>query len=240
MNFFQKYELIAQDLKVKINTKFFYPQNILPSERKLSNFYQVNRDTIHKAIFLLENENIIENIHKHYYINPYKKDPNISDLLGQNTTNFFINNEELQLTEADKKLSLDLNILLGNRICKFSYIYNQMLRARSLPVSLNYVYIPIDNLSDLNLNLDTISPLSWFREENKAILEKENLQLSLIKPNDNLKTLLKLNANSSIVKRESIFSFKNSTKKIKLISYSNPKYTIITQPVKRIRERVDY
>ena len=145
MNFFQKYVLIAQDLKTKIYHGFFYPEVFLPSERKLASLYSANRDTIHKALLLLENNNIIEKINKHFYINPQKKDSNIADLLGENTNDYFVNGEELQLTEADKKIALDLNVLWGNKLCKFSYVYNQMFRTKSVPISFNLLYIPFSN-----------------------------------------------------------------------------------------------
>lgn len=240
MNFFQKYVLIAQDLKTKIYHGFFYPEIFLPSERKLASLYSANRDTIHKALLLLENNNIIKKINNHFYINPQKKDPNIADLLGENTNDYFVNGEELQLIEADKKIALDLNVLLGNKLCKFSYVYNQMFRTKSVPISFNLLYIPFSNLSNLNFKLDSTAPLKWFKQKNKVLLEKENLQLSLIKPNSKIQNLLQLNSNTLIVKRNSFFSFKNSTQKIKLISYCNPKYCIITQPVKEIRRRIGY
>ncbi|MCX0292033.1 GntR family transcriptional regulator [Lactobacillus kullabergensis] len=154
-----KSELIAKDIEYQISKKIYL--KTIPSERDLAKIYSVSRDTIRQALKYLQNIGIISLNTSKYEINQPKKDYDWFEIFGKNS-NLNITNNVLKnkIIEADKKLSLKLEVPLATLI--HTLVYKRILKENSITkiLSLDYIFFP-DNF-EIEFSIREIEKYSFW------------------------------------------------------------------------------
>lgn len=159
VNIINKSELIAKDIEYQISKKIYL--KTIPSERDLAKIYSVSRDTIRQALKYLQNIGIISLNTTKYEINQPKKDYDWFEIFGKNS-NLNITNNVLKnkIIEADKKLSLKLEVPLATLI--HTLVYKRILKENSITkiLSLDYIFFP-DNF-EIEFSIREIEKYSFW------------------------------------------------------------------------------
>ncbi len=159
VNIINKSELIAKDIEYQISKKIYL--KTIPSERDLAKIYSVSRDTIRQALKYLQNIGIISLNTSKYEINQPKKDYDWFEIFGKNS-NLNITNNVLKnkIIEADKKLSLKLEVPLATLI--HTLVYKRILKENSITkiLSLDYIFFP-DNF-EIEFSIREIEKYSFW------------------------------------------------------------------------------
>ena len=159
VNIINKSELIAKDIEYQISKKNYI--GTIPSERDLAKIYSVSRDTIRQSLKYLQNIGLVSLKTTKYEINQPKKDYDWFEIFGKNSnqkiSNFILKNK---IIEADKKLSLKLEVPLATLI--HLLVYKRMLKENSISkiLSLDYIFYP-DNL-EIGFSLSEITKCSFW------------------------------------------------------------------------------
>lgn len=159
VNIINKSELIAKDIEYQISKNIYL--KTIPSERDLAKIYSVSRDTIRQALKYLQNIGIISLNTTKYEINQPKKDYDWFEIFGKNS-NLNISNHVLKnkIIEADKKLSLKLEVPLATLI--HILVYKRILKENSISkiLSLDYIFFP-DNF-EIGFSIKEIGKCSFW------------------------------------------------------------------------------
>lgn len=121
-----KYYRIYKEIVSQIEQGIYQPNDLLPSEKSLIDNYQVSRDTIRKALAMLEQNGYIQKAKGKgsFVLNPKKLDFSVSGVvsfkeinqrMGRNFKTFV---EELSCQPATKKLQKDLSLKSDDLIWK--------------------------------------------------------------------------------------------------------------------------
>ena len=149
MKLLNKDEFIANELKFYfIKNKITEGQKI-PSERELSEMFDVQRATIRAAFDILEEEGVIEKKERsgRYMGHPRIKTnlqqvksfkDKLSDM-GIETKNKLLS---FELIEVDKELSKRMKLQIGTPVYKITRVRKVARECESIPVAIEYAFIP--------------------------------------------------------------------------------------------------
>ncbi|MBC1742932.1 GntR family transcriptional regulator [Listeria welshimeri] len=159
-----KYELIANDLRRKIQEKAYEPNEQLPFEKDLCRAYNASRITIRKAMDMLVNEGYI---YKRRGSGSYVKDiepkESIQSILLDNFAGRDITTEVLDFTvikspdEVAEKLKLSSS--------EFVYDIYRLRKRNNQPIAVERSFMPIQLIQGMRLDVLTDSVYTFMGEE---------------------------------------------------------------------------
>lgn len=227
MSLVKKDEQIAKDLELRIFSGTEKFENIITSERSLSDTYQASRNTIRKALYILINKGIINLNEKKYFLNHPKTD--YDTLEARNVEpNKHLNNKVLKVSrlEADKTMSQEIQQPLGTKLKKITYIRYE---ESGHPYSVDEVLIPENALTDDIWRLNTASALKEVSKKYNHPFVKELQKISIEKASSEVATQLDIPTAQSILIRVSLFISENSDFFLHLTSNKVSRSALITQ-----------
>lgn len=236
LSLIKKDEEIAKDIIFRLFSLKQPFKGVLTSERKLSEHYRVSRNTIRNSLNILINIGIIKKDSKGYNLCATKRDYDTFDALllaGEDG----IANQILQVedTESDKEISNKISQPLGTKIKIITYLRRNK---NNVPISLDNVIVPSDKLTGDIWQLNNTSAIRLLCTQNKTFLSREYQEISLQKVSDYEAKLLNLEANSTVVVRDSLFTNDTTFLFAYLHSIKITDTCLIVQPNKEIFNKV--
>lgn len=154
------YEQLKNEILNKIYNSELLPGDLLPSERRLSEMYNISRVTVRQCIALLVNEGVLRSVHgKGTYVLKKKVQSTLGSLIGvaeelatdNNQIDIeVISKEVIQAVEIADILNLDENQEI--------FCLVRRIKLAGQPVVINYTYMStalrtVYNLIDLNKDI---------------------------------------------------------------------------------------
>lgn len=173
------YVQLHDTLLEKINTGYYIPGQMLDSERTMAKEFGVNRETVKKALLLLEKDGYIVRIQgKGTFVSSNKNEPLLSEggmintlanagitaklsKLGIKSKNKIIAKDIVSgLKRAAKKLRIHFNDNI--------FVLYRVRYGNDKPISIEYVYSPMDIMDDdiLNIDFETVSFYDYLNKIN--------------------------------------------------------------------------
>jgi GntR family transcriptional regulator len=210
------YIQIKNDLLDKINNSIYKTGEKIPTEKELSNLYEVSRVTIREAIKELSNENRIEVIKgKGMYIKPYilaplmgvEKIASFSYLLSNKGLNFSIKILEQKKINTDDKISEKIGVNINSPV-----VFIERIRyIEDKPGVYTKAYLKYENCSGI-LNIDLEKNGLFHSIESILGISINNIK-RIIEPslsNEYQSKQLKIKKNSPIIYMQSFLHTRNN------------------------------
>lgn len=212
MKLFNKDELLADELRCYFIKNKIPAGTKLPSERELAEQYGVQRATVRSAYQILEGEGIIEIRERS---GRYMKHARIVTNLRQirsfseklNHMGMQLENKLLafELIEVDKSLSKKIKLPIGTTLSKITRLRNVLLDGASVPISIEYAYIP-ESIADrlMKYDLEEHSLFDILREKYGRIPKREEQVVEIVYANEFEAKVLQVSQTTALVLKEGI------------------------------------
>ncbi|KDE63615.1 hypothetical protein FUSO4_06380 [Fusobacterium necrophorum DJ-1] len=156
------YEKVKEELLYYISENNLQNNDRLAAERELSNKWNVNRETVRRAIYSLILEEKLYSIRgSGNYIKKEKYNRNLVDLESLSS---WAKNQNLTLTsevifskiiEANKKISQKLHVLLGTKI--FNLVRCRILNGEAITIEYSYIpYLKVEGIEKYDLKKNSL------------------------------------------------------------------------------------
>lgn len=195
------YKTIANKIKKDIISIKLSKGEMIPTEAKLAQTYQVSRVTVRRAINLLEEENLLYSIQgSGTYIKNDKIEYDIFNLQSftaemiQRGTDFSNEILEFQLTEPPKNVQEILNLSNKEKI----YYVKRLRFVNGEPSILEESHLPVKLFPELSIDIMKNSLYEYLKNEGHNIDYREG-ELLPISPKEDLIRLLHLENNDPIL-----------------------------------------
>ena len=194
--------ILSKEIKYMLEEKHYLPDDKLPSERELAEYFQVQRLTIRSALnLLLQDKTIYSKPRSGYYMAPKRMLQSIQNFsLDSSPTN----NKNLQSKLMDfKKINADFHLagkmLLpeGTAIFKIILLYYD----EEKPVCISNLYIPEYIFPNLTADAIASSPsIDKIINNCQINISKSNQKIVLVYANEYETTILKVASGSPLMK----------------------------------------
>lgn len=237
MKLINKDELIAKEIRYDIFFSHAKEGDKLPSERKLSEKYGVQRATIRLALQRLEREGIIEVRQRSgYYIRPKRVDEDLREVLslsekikglGKNIQNKLLGFERI---EVDKKLSQEVKLPIGTKLLRITRLRYIVDDKSHTPISLDDAYIP-ENIAPklFEYDLENRSLFEILKKEYNVIPYKDSQRITIVYANERESKLLNISQLTPLVKKQGMIYDKDGRLVQYLYSIKNKEWTSFKQ-----------
>ncbi len=237
MKLINKDEFIAKEIKYDLFISQAKEGEKLPSERKLSEKYEVQRMTVRLALQRLEREGVIQVKQRSgYYVSPKKIDIDLREIMslsekaknaGKEIENRLLS---LEKVEIDKKLSKTIKLPIGSRIFKIIRVRYILDEAQKIPISLDEAYVPADMAPGLmECDLEKCSLFEFLKKQYNIIPFKDLQKVSIVYANEREAGILNISQLTPLVKKISMTYDKNGELIQYLYSIKNKDWTSFKQ-----------
>ena len=211
MKLLNKYELIANELKL-----YFIKNNIgegekLPSEREVAEKYGVQRATVISAYQILEEEGIVEIRERSgRYMGHPRIVTNLNEIksfrekvsdIGSKVENQLLS---FELIEIDKDLYKKIKLPIGTEVYKITRVRKVESEKGIIPIAIEYAYVP-ENIAPklIRQNLED-SLFQILREIYGIVPAKEEQLIEIVYADDFESKILKLDKMTAVAKKTGI------------------------------------
>ncbi|WP_159458169.1 MULTISPECIES: GntR family transcriptional regulator [Listeria] len=227
-----KYELIASDIRRKIQEGAYEVNEQLPFEKDLCKAYNASRITIRKAMDMLVNEGLI---YKRRGSGSYVKGAEMSAQLQATTLENFsgkdITTEVIDFTVIKSPDDIAEKL----KISSFDFVYDirRLHKKNNSPFAIEQSYMPIQLIQGIRLDVLTTSIYNFVKDEIGLVPKSVHRQLNACHPSKNDEKLLEVDWNFPLLEMEQIVYLDNgkpceySVSKIKTGEYKFQTVNII-------------
>lgn len=212
MKLLNKDEFIANEIKYYLISKKLAEGDKLPSERELSEIFDVQRATVRVAYRMLAEEGLIEIRERNgRYMGHPRIVSNLEEIksfsaklndIGLQTNNKLIS---FEVIEVDKELSKKIKLSIGTTVYKLTRVRNILYTEYELPISIEYAYIPERVAPKLfKYDLEENSLFSILKSEYNIEPSKEEQIVEIVYANDFEAKTLRVNKLNALVKKSGI------------------------------------
>lgn len=162
------YKDVVNLLKSRISSPTYNIGDILPSEKELAECYNVSRNTLRKALKVLENESLIERRHgsgtyvrnKHFQASVTHLDSftEIARSEGKKPSSQVL---RFELQQASEDIASRLQLAYGEPV----YYAKRLRHIDNVPMQLEETWLSVNRFPDLTINHMKRSKFSYIEEE---------------------------------------------------------------------------
>lgn len=203
-----KYQIIANDLRRKIQEKSYEPNEQLPFEKDLCKAYNASRITIRKAMDMLVNEGYI---YKRRGSGSYVKDiepkESIHSTLLDNFSGRDITTEVIDFTVIKSPDDIAEKLKLSSS--EFVYDIYRLRKRNNLPIAVERSFMPIQLIQGMRLDVLANSVYTFMDEELGLVPKSVHRSIRACTPSKQEEKLLQVDWNYPLLEIEQIVYLDN-------------------------------
>lgn len=203
-----KYQIIANDLRRKIQEKSYEPNEQLPFEKDLCKAYNASRITIRKAMDMLVNEGYI---YKRRGSGSYVKDiepkESIHSTLLDNFSSQDITTEVIDFTVIKSPDDIAEKLKLSSS--EFVYDIYRLRKRNNLPIAVEHSFMPIQLIQGMRLDVLANSVYTFMDEELGLVPKSVHRSIRACTPSKQEEKLLQVDWNYPLLEIEQIVYLDN-------------------------------
>ncbi|MBU6113437.1 GntR family transcriptional regulator [Mammaliicoccus lentus] len=222
------YKRVANQIKEDIVSYGLTGGDMIPSEQKIADTYNVSRVTVRQAIKLLTEKDILYSVQgSGTYIKGQKIEYDIFNVqsftaeMSEMNKNFINKILNFQLKTPSPYIQEILDLSEDDKI----FFVERLRYTNNEPYILEESYLPASIFPDLSIEVMENSLYEYIKDKNLTIKERKS-EISPTMPNENTKKLLRLEDDVPILIMNNLSMFQDTTKFEYTKIYFNPnKYT---------------
>lgn len=237
MKLINKDEFIAKEIKYDLFASQAKEGEKLPSERKLSEKFNVQRTTIRLALQRLEREGVIKvKQSSGYYVNSKRIDIDLREIMslsekarnmGKEIENKLLSLEKI---EIDKKMVKIFKFPIGSKMFKITRVRYIIDEIQKIPISLDEAYIPVEIAPELKeYDLESCSLFEILKKQYNITPFKDLQRVNIVYANEREANILNVSKLTPLVKKSSMTYDKNGKLIQYLFSIKNKNWTSFKQ-----------
>jgi len=199
------YKDVVNLLKNRISSPTYSIGDILPSEKELAESFNVSRNTLRKALKVLEQEELIERRHgsgtylrnKHFqaFVTHLDSFTEIARSEGKKPTSQVL---RFELQEASEEIATRLQLAVGEPV----YYSKRLRHIDDVPMQLEETWLSVNRFPDLTVNHMKKSKFSYIEDECNVIIQGCYESFQPVLPSPDIAKMLHISVRDPIIKME--------------------------------------